>query len=108
MRSFGRSIAVNIWFDYFQNEHIDLSLCGTVQDNSQTMDKIELVGFGEVMNSPGQLRYLDKNHTAKEVLMYIFASNHCYKLGNVYTKSLAITIAAIAIAALPRSRKNAT
>lgn len=47
MRSYGRNIAVNVWWDHGKSLDMDLSVCAGVQYNtSLTMEGIPLQGFG--------------------------------------------------------------
>ncbi len=56
MRSFGRNIAVNIWWDHHNNEHIDLNKCETEEDVTLTMNNVDFIGFDAIANLPEQLR----------------------------------------------------
>jgi hypothetical protein len=47
VRSYGRNIAVNVWWDHGKSLDMDLSLCAGIQYNtSLTMEGIPLQGFG--------------------------------------------------------------
>ena len=59
MRSYGRNIAVNVWWDHDRSLDMDLNVCKDVQfDTSLTMENIKLQGFGGEDNLDlRQIRY---------------------------------------------------
>ena len=67
MRSYERNIAVNIWWDTFRNNELNLDVCDSPFDPDWALDRVEFVGFAGLDSSPAVIRW--------ELSLYISACN---------------------------------
>lgn len=58
VRSYGRNIAVNIWWDHHANKYINLNMCEPEEDLRLTMNNVNFIGFDTIINSPNLLRFV--------------------------------------------------
>ncbi|XP_041352546.1 uncharacterized protein LOC121371008 [Gigantopelta aegis] len=56
VRSYNSNIAVNLWWDHYKSQDIDIESCDTVCDNGLTLDQLDFHGFKKVVNSVGIIR----------------------------------------------------
>jgi len=56
VRSYNRNIAVNIWWNSFKNEAIDLEKCDKEFDPTLTLDNVVTTGMDGLESSPEIIR----------------------------------------------------
>ena len=56
MRSFGRNIAVNLWFDHFKNKDVDVDKCPTAPKSQMTFEGLHFTGFDRLNEDPEAIK----------------------------------------------------
>ena len=56
MRSFGRNIAVNLWFDHFKNKDVDVDKCPSAPKSEMTFEGLHFAGFDRLNEDPEAIK----------------------------------------------------
>ena len=57
MRSDGRNLAVNIWWDNYKNRQLDIEACPKKFNANLTLDQVEFGGFENAHGETVELRF---------------------------------------------------
>lgn len=56
VRSFGRNIAVNLWFDHFKNKNVDVDKCPSAPKSEMTFEGLNFAGFNTMAEDPEAIK----------------------------------------------------
>ena len=57
VRSYGRNIAVNVWWDHYGSQRANLDGCLDAFDEDLTLNNVDFQSFSQYMNQPDALRW---------------------------------------------------